>query len=40
MDKEFDKLKDTMENVIINTTAAHKHIGDIKIYIHVVKEWG
>ena len=40
MNMEFDKLKDTMDNIIINTAAVRDHMGDIKQYICVVKEQG
>jgi len=30
MDMEFDKLKDTMDGMIINTAAAWEHVGDIE----------
>ncbi len=30
MDMEFEKLKDVLPNIMINTTAAREHVGDIK----------
>jgi hypothetical protein len=30
MDMEFEKLRDKLPNIILNTTAAHKHMGEIK----------
>jgi hypothetical protein len=38
MDQEFDKVEDTNEMVEINTTAACKHVGEIKRYIRAAKE--
>jgi hypothetical protein len=38
MDQEFNKVKDTCEMVKLNTTAARKHIGEIKCYIQTIKE--
>ncbi len=40
MDMEFEKLKNHMESVIVNTTAAREHVGDIERYIRVIKEQG
>jgi hypothetical protein len=40
MDMEFEKLKAEMESVIVNTTAAREHVGDIERYIRVIKERG
>ncbi len=40
MDMEFEKLKNQMESVIVNTTAAREHVGDIERYIRVIKERG
>jgi hypothetical protein len=38
MDMEFKKLKDKFPNVILNTTAAREHVGEIEKKIRVVKE--
>ncbi len=38
MDMEFKKLRDKLLNVILNTTAAREHMGEIKRKIQVVKE--
>jgi hypothetical protein len=38
MDMEFDKLRDKLPNVILNTTAAWEHVGEIERKIWVVKE--
>jgi hypothetical protein len=38
MDMEFEKLKDKLPNVILNTTAAQEHVGEIERKIQVVKE--
>jgi hypothetical protein len=40
MDMEFKKLRDKLPNVILNTTAAREHVGEIKRKIQVVKERG
>ena len=38
MDVEFEKLKDVLPNITINTTAAREHVGEIKRKIQVIKE--
>ncbi len=38
MDMEFEQLKDKLLNVILNTTAAQEHVGEIDRKIQVVKE--
>jgi hypothetical protein len=38
MDMEFKKLRDKLPNVILNTTAAQEHVGEIERKIQVVKE--
>ncbi len=38
MDNEFNKVIDHAPNVILNTTAASEHVGDIKRRIRVIKE--
>jgi hypothetical protein len=38
MDQEFDKVKDACDMVEINTTAACKHVGEIKCFIRTIKE--
>ncbi len=38
MDQEFDKIEDTFDMAEINTTAARKHVGIIKWFIHTIKE--
>ncbi len=40
MDMEFEKLKDMLPNVTLNTTAAREHIGEIERKIRVIKERG
>jgi hypothetical protein len=30
MDVEFEKLKDVLPNITINTTAAREHVGEIE----------
>jgi hypothetical protein len=38
MDMEFEKLKDVLPNITINTTAAREHVGEIERKIRVIKE--
>ncbi len=38
MDMEFEKLKDILPNITINTTAAREHVGEIERKIQVIKE--
>jgi hypothetical protein len=38
VDMEFEKLKDVLPNITINTTAAREHVGEIKRKIQVIKE--
>jgi len=38
MDMEFEKLADLLPNVIINTTAAQEHYGEIERKIRMIKE--
>jgi len=38
MDMEFEKLRDMLPNVTLNTTAAREHVGEIERKIRVVKE--
>jgi hypothetical protein len=38
MDIEFEKLKDLITNVTLNTTAAREHVGEIEQKIRVIKE--
>lgn len=38
MDMEFEPLIDKSEDVLINTTAAREHVGDIERYIRTQKE--
>jgi hypothetical protein len=38
MDMEFKKLRDKLPNIILNTTAAREHVGEIERKIQVVKE--
>jgi hypothetical protein len=40
MDMEFEKLRDMLQNVTLNTTAACEHVGEIKWKIRVIKERG
>ena len=38
MDMEFEKLRDLMPNVALNTTAAQEHMGEIGRKVRVIKE--
>jgi len=38
MDQEFDKVKDKMPSVEVNTTAAREHAGEIERGIRLVKK--
>jgi len=38
IDMEFEKLRDMLPNVTLNTTAAREHVGEIEIKMQVVKE--
>ena len=38
MDMEFEKLKELMNNMTLNTTAAREHVGKIERKIRVIKE--
>jgi hypothetical protein len=38
MDMEFEKLKDVLPNITINTMAAREHVEEIKRKIQVIKE--
>ncbi len=38
MDMDFEKLKDVLPNITINTTAAREHVGEIERKIQVIKE--
>ncbi len=38
IDMEFEKLRDKLPNITLNTTAAQEHVGEIKRKIQVVKE--
>ncbi len=38
MDMEFEKLKDILPDITINTTAAREHVGEIERKIQVIKE--
>jgi hypothetical protein len=38
MDMEFDKLKNLLAHVVLNTTAAREHVGEIERKIRVIKE--
>jgi hypothetical protein len=38
MDMEFEKLKDLLPNIALNTTAAQEHVGEIERKIRVIKE--
>jgi hypothetical protein len=35
---EFEKLKDLLPNIALNTTATQEHVGEIKRKIRVIKE--
>jgi hypothetical protein len=37
MDMEFEKLRNMLPNVTLNTTAAREHVGEIKRKIRVIK---
>lgn len=37
MEIEFQLLQDLMPNVVIDTTAANKHVAEIKCHIQVIK---
>ena len=38
MDMDFEKLRDKLPNVTLNTTVAQEHVGEIERKIRVVKE--
>jgi hypothetical protein len=38
MDMEFEKLKDLLPSIALNTTAAREHVGEIERKIRVIKE--
>jgi hypothetical protein len=38
MDMEFEKLKDLLSNIALNTTATQEHVGEIERKISVIKE--
>ncbi len=38
MDMEFEKLKDLLPNIALNTTATREHVGEIQRKIRVIKE--
>jgi hypothetical protein len=38
MDMEFEKFKDLLPNIALNTTAAREHVGEIEMKIRVIKE--
>jgi hypothetical protein len=38
MDMEFEKLKDVLPNITINTTAAREYVGEIERKMQVIKE--
>ncbi len=38
MDMEFDKLKNLLAHVALNTTAAREHVGENEQKIRVIKE--
>ena len=38
MDQEFDKVRDEVGLVEVNTTAAREHVSEIERFIRVVKE--
>jgi hypothetical protein len=40
MDMEFEKLRDMLPNVTLNTTAVREHVGEIERKIRVLKERG
>ncbi len=38
MDMEFEKLRTMMPHVVLNTTAAREHVGEVEQKIRVIKE--
>jgi hypothetical protein len=40
MDNKFEKLRNLVPNLVINTTAAKKHIPEVECKIRLIKEWG
>jgi hypothetical protein len=40
MDMEFEKLRDMLPNVTLDTTAAREHVREIERKIRVIKERG
>ncbi len=38
IDMEFERLRDTLPNVSLNTTAAREHVGEIERKIRVIKK--
>jgi hypothetical protein len=38
MDMEFEPLVDMMDNMVVNTTAAREHVGDIERSIRSIKD--
>ncbi len=39
MDMEFDKLKNLLAHVALNTTAAREHVSKIEQKIRIIKDW-
>ncbi len=40
MDSEFEKVKAHLLEVVVNTTSAGEHVGDVEWHIKTIKEWG
>ena len=38
MDMEFEKIRDEFDKVVVNTTAAREHVGEIERVIKFIKE--
>lgn len=38
MDGEFEKIKPLLPNVVVNTTSAGEHVGDVEWHIRTIKE--
>jgi hypothetical protein len=40
MDNEFEKLRDLVPKIVVNTTAAKEHMPDVEHRSRLVEEWG
>ena len=38
MDMEFEKIKDEFDTVVVNTTGAREHVGEIERLVKFIKE--